>query len=180
LNEIKNLESINLNENNTSYVLVDGVLYNKNKTKLIRYVTGKEDAEYVIESTVTSISDNAFNNNKYIEKVVLPDGINEISSYMFKGCTKLNNIVIPKNIDEIGSYAFKGCSSLTSVIIPEKVYRIGWYAFEGCSNLTSVVFENPNGWKYGNELLSSDDLSDDSLAARYLTKVYSGNSWRRN
>lgn len=48
------LQSINVAEDNPNYCSVDGVLFDKNKTKLIKYPDGKQ-GECVIPSTVISI-----------------------------------------------------------------------------------------------------------------------------
>ena len=61
--ELENLESINVDEDNQHYSSIDGVLYNKDKTELIRYPIKKDSAVLVIYANTTSVNQNAF---KYV------------------------------------------------------------------------------------------------------------------
>ena len=54
------LTSINVEEGNTNYSSQDGVLFNKDKTKLIRYPIGNTRTSYIIPNSVTSIGESAF------------------------------------------------------------------------------------------------------------------------
>ena len=76
---------------------------------------------------------------------------------------------------------------LTSVTIPSNLTSIGGYAFYNCTKLTSVTFQNPNGWQVSlsfnmssPDALDSNDLSNTSTAATYLTNTYKGKYWARS
>lgn len=107
-------------------------------------------------------------------------GVTSIGDYAFYKCSSLTNITIPSSVTSIGNYALYGCSSLTSIEIPISVTSIGNYAFEACSSLTSATFQNPNGWEAGSTTLSSNDLSNTSTAATYLTTTYYNFVWTRS
>ena len=49
------LESINVSENNADFCSVDGVLFNKDCTTLIKYPIGKTETEYTVKESVTKI-----------------------------------------------------------------------------------------------------------------------------
>ena len=53
------LTEINVDENNTAYSSIDGVLFNKSQTELVCYLGGKQGA-YTIPNSVTSIGGSAF------------------------------------------------------------------------------------------------------------------------
>lgn len=108
----KSLISIKVDDNNNIYASDNGVLFNKDKTILIKYPIGKSDTEYNILDSVTSIDVSAF-----------------------EYCTNLTSVTIPDKVTSIGNYAFYGCTSLASVIIPESVTSIGNDAFKNCTNL---------------------------------------------
>lgn len=93
-----------------------------------------------VETTITSIADDAFSGNKTVTEVTLPETIEEIGDNAFKGCTKLKKVTIPKNVEEVGKNAFAGCSSLTSVTIKSTtIKKIEQGAFKNCAKLTKIT-----------------------------------------
>ena len=147
-----NLTAINVAEANKFYSSVNGVLFNKDKTKLICYPRSKVDNSYNIPNSVKSIGNDTF-----------------------LGCNKLTSITIPNSVTSIGERVFAGCSSLTAInvaeankfyssvdgvlfnkdktelicypprkvddsySIPNSVTSIGASAFIYCSNLTNIT-----------------------------------------
>lgn len=75
--------SISVSENNQYFSSQDGILFNKNKTELVKFPEGKTDEQYVIPSTVTKISDRAFEHCVNLKDVTIPDGITEIGLEAF-------------------------------------------------------------------------------------------------
>ena len=126
-------------ENNELYSVVDGVLFNKDQTELIRFPCGKNVNSYVIPDSVTSIGDYAFYGCTGLTSITIPDGVTSIGTYAFSGCTGLTSITIPDGVTSIGSFAFQNCTGLTSITIPDGVTSIGTYAFSGCTGLTSAT-----------------------------------------
>ena len=110
------LSSINVSDNNKYYCDIDGILFNKDKTEIIKYPGKKEGTAYQIPNSVTSIGDSAF-----------------------RWCSNLTNIAIPDSVTSIGDEAFSYCGILTSITIPNSVTSIGYYAFSGCSSLTCIT-----------------------------------------
>lgn len=111
---------------------------------------------------VTSVSDNAFRNNKNIKKVIIGSNVKTIGKNAFRGCTNLQTVTIGKNVKTIGENAFYGCSKLQTVnmgsnvttikarafykcvklkkiTIPSKVNKIGKQAFYGCKKLKTIT-----------------------------------------
>ena len=115
------LISINVEENNIKYFSVNGVLFNRNQNKLMYYPAGKNDKNYEIPGSVTSIG-----------------------SYAFGGCRSLTNITIPDSVTSIGTSAFSSCTSLTNITIPNCVTSIGSCVFYKCASLTSIEVSNNN------------------------------------
>ena len=107
------LEAINVSENNEKYMSVDGVLYSKDGTTLIRYPQGKKDSSFTVPDGVTTIGSYAFSDNPYIENVILPDSVTSIKSIAFGDCNNLTRINIPSFVTEIGIGAFCNCEDLT-------------------------------------------------------------------
>ena len=139
-----NLQSITVNEQNTSFSSIDGVLYDKDQTVLHRMLTKSSITDLVIPGSVTEIGLGAFYGCNKLTSVEIPSSVNSIEAYAFSGCTGLTSIKIPSLVTTIGENAFSGCTGLTSIEIPSSVNFIGAYAFYECSNLASVKFEAPS------------------------------------
>jgi PKD repeat protein len=96
-----------------------------------------------IGSSVTSISDYAFQFCCSLASITIPEGVTSISDYAFQFCCSLASITIPSSVTSIGDSAFRACYSLASITIPSGVTSIGIFAFAGCSSLASVTI--PSG-----------------------------------
>lgn len=83
------MTDINVDEDNATYCSVNGILYSKDKTSLIRVPIAKQEA--TINNTTTLICSKAF----------------------FK--TKVKDIFIPKSVERIGDYSFTSTSNLTKI-----------------------------------------------------------------
>jgi hypothetical protein len=135
------LTAIIVDASNSVYCSVDGVLFNKGRTKIIQYPGGKAGSDYTIPNSVSSIGDYAFYGSTNPTNVAIPNSVTSIGSWVFYGCTSLTNVTIPDSVTSIGSYAFYGCFSLTSVTIGNVVTNIGSYAFASCYSLTGAYFK---------------------------------------
>ena len=109
------LKSIEVLDNNKNYSSEGGVLFNKDKTKLIQYPVGNERTTYNIPNGVTSIGNNAFNRCTNLTSVTIPDSVTSIGNYAFSDCTSLANITIPSSVTSIGDLTFYDCTSLLSI-----------------------------------------------------------------
>ncbi len=138
----RNLTEISVHENNIEYSSEKGVLYNKDKSKLICCPAVKK-GDIDLPEGVTEIGDSAFYGCSDLTSIDIPEGVTAIGNYVFDGCSSLTSIDIPEGVTKIGNSAFDGCSSLTSIELPEGVTEIGNSAFDGCSSLTSI--ELPEG-----------------------------------
>ena len=138
------LTAINIDDNNQYYCDIDGVLFNKDKTTIIRYPEGKIDTSYIIPDSVTRINDMTFLGCGSLTSITIPDSVTSIGGSAFLNCSGLKSINIPDSVTSIGSGAFEGCSCLISVTIGSGVTSISYAAFYNSKNLTDV-------WYYGSE-----------------------------
>ncbi|AKB27733.1 Chitin binding protein [Methanosarcina siciliae T4/M] len=144
------LAAIDVDADNSVYTSIDGVLYSKDVTTLIRCPSGKTGS------------------------VSIPNSVTSIGSYVFPDCSGLTTVTIGSGVTNIDNSAFSGCSALTainvdadnsvyasidgvlynkdittliqcpsgktgSVTIPDSVTSIGDNAFYGCTALNSVT-----------------------------------------
>ena len=136
------LKSINVASDNDCFSSNNGVLFNKEKTELIKYPEGKSETSYTIPNSVTSIEDRAFAGCRSLTSITIPDSVTSIGYGTFEDCTGLTSITIPNSITSIGESAFSFCYSLTSVTLGNSVTSIGESAFYACKSLTSITIPN--------------------------------------
>ncbi len=132
------LEEINVAAGNPNFASVDGCLYNKDVTELVRVAPAKQGT-VTIPDTVTTVAENAFSDMQ-ATGLVLSDGITEISYSMFSSCKNLTSVEFGENLTTIGRYAFNGCSALAEVTFNDKLETIDTEAFSYCSSLTELTF----------------------------------------
>ncbi len=141
---------------------------NGEDTALIVGYNGSEEnviVPSVIDSIpVVSVGQQAFEHNKTIKSVTLPEGLKIIGPMAFIDCPNLTEVVFPGfSLESIGESAFEGCG-LTQVRIPwetDKVEKrafannpltqveleygiseVGEEAFAGCDKLEEMFFTN--------------------------------------
>ena len=133
------LYSIDVSENNAYYISENGVLFDKNKIRLMQYPAGSIRTEYQIPDSVISIENSAFCKCMSLISVTIPDGVMSIGKNAFCGCSALISVIIPDSVSEIGEDAFELCQKLISVKISDNVTNIRDRTFWGCKNLISVT-----------------------------------------
>lgn len=146
------VESYSIGSNSVNYCTDEyGVLYNKNKSGLIRYPTGNSRTEYIVDSNVAYINENAFENCIYLKTVDLPKDIISIGEYAFRNCTALKNVVIPEGTHAVCRGAFEGCTSVKEITIPESLAQLANNAFRDCTGVETIYYNasdlNPEEYK---------------------------------
>ncbi len=143
------LKSITVDENNENYINNnDGVLFNKDKTKIVMYPAGNTRTTYIIPDSVISIGERAFGCCNNLTSITIPDSATSIGECAFEGCDNLTGITIGDSVTSIGEKAFQGCTSLTSITIPDSVTYIGDLAFDYCESLEYVHYTGTEDqWK---------------------------------
>ncbi|MBE6750417.1 MAG: leucine-rich repeat domain-containing protein [Ruminococcaceae bacterium] len=163
-----NLTSINVDSNNPNFLSEDGILFNKDKTNLIRCPAGKNATTYTIPDSVKNICNKAFYGCRSLKSITIPDSVTSIGEGAFAGTVYYNlyygewlnsalyigNHLIEADSGITGNYqikpgtktiadgAFCNSSSLKSITIPDSVTSIGASAFGFCDALESVIIGN--------------------------------------
>ncbi len=101
------VEEIIVDEENEHFSSLNGVLFNKDKTKLIKFPPFKE-GEYAIPEGVKELDARAFARSLNVTKVVIPEGVTEIKSGTFSQCRNLESVTIPQSVKKIEAGAFSG------------------------------------------------------------------------
>ena len=133
------LEKIEVEEGNPVLSAVDGVLFNKEKTRLYAYPIAASRTSYTVPEGVTWIEGEAFAYNPHLVKVSLPDDVTDLGFSAFYGCTNLEEVRLSSRLKILAGWLFGNCEHLKSITIPQGVTFLGVRLFSGCSSLTSVV-----------------------------------------
>ena len=163
-----NLTAVMVDENNPTYLSVDGVVFSKDQTVL--HFWPSKISELKIPAATTSIEEGsdspdmirievAEENPAYRSidgvlynkegtvllqcpqaktEVHIPDTVTEIRYNAFYNCNRLTQIDIPETVAIIGSGVFSGCSGLTKIEVPEAVTKIEYNTFENCTGLIQI------------------------------------------
>jgi hypothetical protein len=111
--EYDKLISIDMSPDNPQYSSADGVLFNKDKTILIRYPKGKQGA-YAIPNSVKTIGTGAFRECTGLTSVTIPESVKKIEWGTFEDCTRLTSVhILDDWATAYDDNSFKGCSKLT-------------------------------------------------------------------
>lgn len=135
---IEKLKEFIVSEDNMHYSSENGVLFNKNKTELIRCPQGKTDT-YTIPNSVEYLTKGAFSSCS-LDSINLPSNLEfrEIGRGVFMFCEKLSSISIPEGVIAIDNMAFLGCEKLVSVNLPNSLEIIGEVSFAQCNSLEQI------------------------------------------
>ncbi len=126
---------------NKSYYSEDGVLYNKDKTKIVRFPSSRQ-GEFSIPNTVIDIENCCFRESK-LSSIIIPNSVKTMGYQAFGTC-KIDTLTIPNSVEYIGNSAFSFCTHIKNLIIPESVKKIDNGAFVCCYGMKTIEIQNPS------------------------------------
>ena len=91
-----------------------------------------------VDSSVTIIPAQAFEDHVELEEVELPEGLVTIENCAFYHCKSLKSINLPSTLEEISEEAFDTCENLEEIILPQGLQRLGQWAFYKCTSLQRI------------------------------------------
>lgn len=145
--------SVHVAADNPDYCDVDGVVYSKDKSVLVFYPGGREDAAFTVPDTVQMIGDHAFYNAKNLTEVVLPQGLLVVDDYAFTGCSQLAGVSFPEGLLRIGAGAFGDSKGLFGSDLPDSLISMGHGAFPLMGEVSYASMTD--GW-YDKQYSTSD------------------------
>ncbi len=128
--------AIQVEEENTHFLTSEGVLFNKDKTRLLACPDIKE--EYTIPTSVRELAWSAFRACHKLRKLVVADGVRIFGEDVCYDCPNLEEVSLADSVEEIGWLAFSRCKALKKISIPSKVKSLGWALFSDCRSLEEV------------------------------------------
>lgn len=106
--------SVTVDINNSNYSSFDGLLFNKDKTRLI-YCSSTKTGDFEIPSTVITIAVDAFYNCNALSSIKIPPSVTTLDEWAFENCYGLSSINIPSSVTTIKGYTFYNCWNLSSI-----------------------------------------------------------------
>jgi hypothetical protein len=131
------LEKFDTDPSNPYFTVLDGVLFTKDKKKLVAFPCGNKTKHYTIPEGVEIIGEGSFLDAQ-IESIVFPSTLKTIEGWAFRFCENLKRIDIPDSVTEIGEVAFEFCLALNKVKLPDKLTILKQQAFGGGDNLKEI------------------------------------------
>lgn len=135
---------INVEDENPYYSALEGVLYNKDMTKLIQAPLKTTIRE--IPETVKIISSKAFYKNLGLGVLRMASSVDSIASNSFYGSSLTKLLIDPDaGLRVLENYAISSCKSMTSLTIPSSVQIIKATALAYNTSLKEIYcyIENP-------------------------------------
>lgn len=155
------LNKFSVDEKNRAYTAIDGVLYTKDVSNLIKYPESKPETSYTLPDTCRKIEDWAFIGSQFLEEIQLnqvkeigedafcwcvalkeitiPEGVEVLDGAVFSYCKELEKVVLPSTIKALGNRCFYSCTNLKEINLPEGLQKLGEYTFCHCTALTSLT-----------------------------------------
>ena len=166
-----NLKEIKVNKDNSKYMVEDGILFSKDRSKIYAYPTGKVGDTYKIPSNVKEIGSSAFYDCRSLKNIDIPSTVEKIGTTAFQGSSIITASI---NASTTGRYVFFNATSLEKVIIGENVTSLGGDSFSNCSKLKSINYlgtmDEWNGtlgktssWRNGNTSIKKIICSDGEI-----------------
>jgi len=100
------LTEITVDDGNSFYSSLDGVLFDKSKTTLVKYPEDHSGSSYTITNSVTTIEDSAFAYSDNLTSVTIPNSITSIRPWAFYDCVGLTGIYFRGNAPTAGDNMF--------------------------------------------------------------------------
>lgn len=137
------LTEIKISNSNSTYCTVDGIMYSKDKKKLLHYPAAKEGSTFTLPSTVNTLGYGAFERNKYLETI---NGLTQIkhleSMVTFAYVSKLKEVDLSGLTDTtLEAYTFQYASGIEKVTLSSSTQYISFGCFRGLTNLKEVHFK---------------------------------------
>ena len=132
------LKTIEVDPESPFFEMQGNLLVNK-KEKMVVFHLDQDKGAFEIPEGIEKIEVYAFEENRGLKEITIPDSVKEIGSGTFAWCSGLAAVRLPAGLQCVEPYVFEGCKNLKSVTIPDGVTTILFDAFRGCGNLSEVI-----------------------------------------
>ena len=132
------LIAVNIDGTCKDFASEDGILYSKDKKKLICYPMAKNGDSFTLPEGVESIGSVALYNTK-LREIKFPTTLVSMGNHALSFNENIESYDFSKTkLVGIGMMAFADCKNLSEVLLPETLYEISGGAFINCKRLTDI------------------------------------------
>ncbi len=187
-------KTLTVSEDNPNYSALDGILFNKDKTELIKAV-GAIPSSYAVPDTVVTIAKKAFELKSELIELTIPDSVITIDDRAFYFCESLSSVTLGNSVETIGLEAFYECDALVSIVVPESVtslgaYSLGYFALDYVELMYEIVpdfsiygkrgteaetYANNNGMNFIRIDMEEDTVVDSGMCGENAAWILSEN-----
>ncbi len=122
------LKAISADAENNIYSSSSGLLYNKNKTQLIRCPIGLTGT-LSIPVTVTEIADRAFSECEGISELIILGDLTRVGMNTFSGCNGVKTVTVKGNISAVNGFGFEGFSGASTFVFEGDAPKLTDFSF---------------------------------------------------
>ena len=119
INGIKTLQEVIVDEQNHGYSSLDGILYDRGGTTLLGVPRMCPITTFSVPQSVEIIGVEACRGNKFIEKLLIHDGVKKIDKKAFADCASLHDVTLGENVKHIGPESF-AYTAIERIVLPAK------------------------------------------------------------
>lgn len=147
------LEAVHVNEDNSTYASLDGVLFSKNKNTMKTdticiYPRGKKDSSYKVPDSVIEVAQDCFSHNNYIQALDL-NHTEKMHYRIINFCDSLETLNLGDTCNDINDAVVISCAVLKEITIPNTVMRL-CEVYNGTPALSKLTMPD-NGQYYYSE-----------------------------
>ncbi|MBR5683130.1 MAG: leucine-rich repeat protein [Ruminococcus sp.] len=177
---LRNISEIEVDKDNKSLAVENGVLYTADRKSLIKCIPDKVRGGFSIPGTVTYVHKNAFNDCSGLTVLNVPASVQSMNC-SFTRCDSLEAVNVSKvnkSFSSINGVVFNNGATLLckyppkhpgkSYKLPESVSSIDAGAFENCDALESIVFTNNVTGIHDRAFAECDKLDNVELPERLI------------
>lgn len=129
------LKNIEVSPDNPNYCSIEGNLFSKDGTELIRYAIGKPETVYTVPDSVTKIAEGAFSACTEIEATALetiniPVSVTHIHQLVFSGCRNLKTVNFGGTMEQ-WDLAKEDTTAVTGGIVNENGEQTDYHMING-------------------------------------------------
>ena len=189
--ELNNIESFEVSQENSFFKSIDGHLYDKKGSFLIKCAVGNGAEDFVVPTSLTKIDIFAMNNYNTIKNIYVSNlsgwfKINGLYAFNYINAENfylngelVSEVVVPKNVSEIKGYTFAKFKNIKTIDIGNGVTTVDYSAFSGNNSLQTLKIGarlNDIDWIYRISSLKYIEVNKDN--AKY--KSIDGNLYSKD